>query len=1295
MESGTSASSPGPGASVANKIKSGAKASDGAEVRSAAPSGAPNAGDGAGAGLELSLARFDALFREHRDATPREARGQARAHTRALALLDPDQKRAEMAKMEREKRAAADYRRVSDRLNATAWRHAYEAKQSLSDEIFSINQELISNRAAYIDGACADGVGSVVARQKELLARRELARTAAKMYTQDVAGRGYAKMNRARRSAILEARRRRGRAADEGEEETGTDINACADGTVRAVGDLGSDEAAQAGAREAGGDARNLAWVGSRELAEAAARTRRARLFATLLGEADAASAAGGERAGNGGSAPDDRNALQTGRTALVDVAVGARDPGGLHSTEACGREELGTSSEKRVQVPRAPAEATTREKEREDDPPWKHGEVRVKAEAIETFQEEFQTGGGGAPTTDVVGTGEAGGNSPVVDSAGAAAGGCGSPSVEARLERLRVEAVAEGVERTARDAGLRTGGRAAVDGAEIGGVRWNVSAVGDAGASGCFPLNMRKRMAGDAVKAKKNADTRHAAKSPTGGRGFVSGVGTGEPHRNAAVVDSVGTSGGFSSAEAGRGGLQAKAVDGTAAEVKRRADFARGRRENVRVSGAGLTGGAGAGGVCRSAPVVSGAGAAGGLPSVEDKLRELRAKTVTMVAGTAPRDGAEDERKAGPARVRRAQSLQRSGERSVLRGVGAGEVVFRNAAAVNGTGAAGGFPLVADRLEWLRAKALAEVAERAALDPAGAKRKAGLAPAHHVENLQTGGRGLLGGVGTGEVCRNAAIVGGTGTAGGSPVVEAGPEGLRAMAVADGRGKLARDAAEADRNADRARAGRPENVQLCERPLMNGVGTGEVRRIAAAVGGTGAAGGLPFAEARLEGVRAQAAAAWAERVARDAAEVKRKADLARARREDSLPTVGRALADGVGAGRVHRNAAVAHDPGAGGFPLGEARPEVPRATAVAEVADKADGDVADVKRRADLAWGRHADKLQISERALMRGIGTGEWDRNAGAVGGTGAVGGFMFVEARPEGLRAKAVAEEAERAARDAVEARRKADLALTSQEDNLQAGGSARMDGAPRPQELRPTIFARVAKRMARDAAETKRKAKLARVRRSEKPREGGSSLADSVGTGEAYRNAAFVDITGSGGFPFLVARPEGHRVAAIAEVAETVARDTGEVTISRRADCARSRRAGRNRRHEEKLERRASRDARRLEKLLDRERRTKVRGERLGPPVGIVKSSVRSEEDAVAEEGGGMLAREDVRRDEPVEAVSRLQGEHPSYMPEDEKGMRCFFFFFVEQALCACFFPPQHNTKLSLKYTRLFRS
>ena len=696
--------------------------------------------------------------------------------------------------------------------------------------------------------------------------------------------------------------------------------------------------------------------------------------------------------------------------------------------------------------------------------------------------------------------------------------------------------------------------------------------------------------------------------------------------------------------------------------------------------------------GVYRSALVVGGAGVACGLPSVEDTLRELGTKAVTMVAEVAARDATEDNRKADPGRGRGAESLQTSGDKSVVGGVEACGVVL-NAAAGNGTGAAGGFALVADRLEWLRAKAAAELAERAALDPAGARRKVGLAPARHAENLQTGGRGLMAGVGTvGEVDRNAAVVGGTGTAGGFPVFEAGPDGLRATSVAGRRGRVARDSTEADRNADRLRAGRPEDVPMCERPLMNGVGTGGVRRIAATVDGTGAAGWLPSAEARPKVLRAKAAAEWAEREARDAGEARRKADIARNCQEESSQTAGRALTDGVGTGRAHRNAAVAHGPGAGGFPFGEARPEGPRATAVAEVAERAARDAADVKRRADLARVRHAESPQISERALTTGVGVGEWHRDAAVVGGTGAVGGFMFVEARPKGPRAKAVAEEAERAARDTVEvSRRKADLALAGREDDLQAGGRAPMDGALRPEGLRPTIFAQVAKRMARDAAETKRKAKLARVCDSEKPRVGGDSLADGVGTGEAYRNTAFVGITGSGGFPFLVARPEGLRATTVAKVAERVARDAGEVTVSRRAECARTRRIGRARRREEKLERRASRDARRLEKLVDRESRAKGRGERLGPPVEIVKSSIRSEADAVAEEGGGMLAGEDVRGDEPLEAVSRLQGKHPSYIPEDEKGMH-FFFSSSKHSVLVFFFPAAQHKMIAQMHSSI---
>ncbi|CAM9987999.1 unnamed protein product, partial [Laminaria digitata] len=441
--------------------------------------------------------------------------------------------------------------------------------------------------------------------------------------------------------------------------------------------------------------------------------------------------------------------------------------------------------------------------------------------------------------------------------------------------------------------------------------------------------------------------------------------------------------------------------------------------------------------------------------------------------------------------------------------------------------------------------------------DAAELKRKANLARGRHAEKLQISDRPLMGGVGTGGVYRNAAVVDGTGAAGGIRFVEARPEGRRAMAVAETPAGVARDAAEIKRRYDLARAA--ENLQIAERPLMGGVGTGGVYRNTAVVGGAGAASGFPF-----ERLRETAATEATERATREAAEMKRKADLARARHAENLQISERPLMGGVGAGEANRNAKT---PGgtdaAGGCRFAVARPEGVRATAVAEVPARAARDAAEVQRKADLARARHAENLQISERPLVSSVGTGEICRDAAVVGGAGAADWFPFIEARPGGLRAPAVAGVAERAARDPAEAKRKTDFAPFLQ---------------------------------------------------SEKPQKGGNLLADSVGTDEVYRNAAAVDSTGAGEFPLAGARLDELRAKAAAEVPAKVARDAAE--IERKAERARARRAERTRRHGERLERRASRDARRLQKLRDRESRAKSRGERLGPPVEIMERSVRLE-------------------------------------------------------------------------------
>ena len=101
----------------------------------------------------------------------------------------------------------------------------------------------------------------------------------------------------------------------------------------------------------------------------------------------------------------------------------------------------------------------------------------------------------------------------------------------------------------------------------------------------------------------------------------------------------------------------------------------------------------------------------------------------------------------------------------------------------------------------------------------------------------------------------------------------------------------------------------------------------------------------------------------------------------------------------------------------------------------------------------------------------------------------------------------------------------------------------------------------------------------------------------------TGEMDGEAAVVDGTGAGGFPFVDPKQEELRAKAIVEVVERVAGDA--VEVERKAGLAWARHAETARRRaktQEKMERRASRDAgrdaKRLKKMRDLESRTRSR-------------------------------------------------------------------------------------------------
>ncbi|CAM9988135.1 unnamed protein product, partial [Laminaria digitata] len=281
-----SVSSTGSRAIVAGKETDRANAkNDGAGVISVARSRAPDASDWWNAsncwGLEKPCERYGELYGE-RDPTPRDRRGQARGHVRALALMGPNERRLKVAKIRGEKRAAEGLRGLSSRLNGFASRRASELKQRLSDEMHSIDKQLVANRTSYVNGGCTDGVGSAVAVQKDLMARRKIARAVAELHPWDMA-REFAKRNRARRSALLVARRRRRSCGanesiaikkevieiDRSTAVTNGGVGAPPpDGVGLEDSDEDKDEAGEEEVRARREDARALAWVDSREVEE-------------------------------------------------------------------------------------------------------------------------------------------------------------------------------------------------------------------------------------------------------------------------------------------------------------------------------------------------------------------------------------------------------------------------------------------------------------------------------------------------------------------------------------------------------------------------------------------------------------------------------------------------------------------------------------------------------------------------------------------------------------------------------------------------------------------------------------------------------------------------------------------------------------------------------------------------------------------------------------------------------------------------------------------------------------------
>lgn len=330
---------------------------------------------------------------------------------------------------------------------------------------------------------------------------------------------------------------------------------------------------------------------------------------------------------------------------------------------------------------------------------------------------------------------------------------------------------------------------------------------------------------------------------------------------------------------------------------------------------------------------------------------------------------------------------------KALVGGVGTG-AVGRNAAIVEGVGA-GGVSFGEARLEELRAKPVAEVASRVAM------------------NAVVHPRVVVDGVWTGEVGRNSAMDGAG--AGGFVLTEARLAELRAKAVAEVAERVVRD------RELKARRG----------ALVDDAGSGEMNRNDAVVEGTGAHG-FVFMEVRLEHLRAKAVAEMVGRVAENA----------------EVPPIVRALADGLGPDKVDHSSAVVGGTGARNFPLVAANVAEFRTEAVAEVTGRATWDAAEVNRGAGHARDRHTEELRTCGQALMDGIGTGEMDGSAAAVDVTGA-GGFPFLEPKHEELGTEAVAGIAGRVTRDTAEVQRKTDLAQARRGETQQTDGQAHMGG------------------------------------------------------------------------------------------------------------------------------------------------------------------------------------------------------------------------------------------------------
>lgn len=146
--------------------------------------------------------------------------------------------------------------------------------------------------------------------------------------------------------------------------------------------------------------------------------------------------------------------------------------------------------------------------------------------------------------------------------------------------------------------------------------------------------------------------------------------------------------------------------------------------------------------------------------------------------------------------------------------GTGASKADWR-AAVVGGTGANGLPAAKANTEEELRTKSVAEVAGVISGDAVEIENKANLARARQAENLLTDGQLLMDGTGNIAVDRKTAVVCGTGV-GGRPLVEVKLEERREKVVIGEVGRVAGDAAGAERKPDCARARHAEQILLRE-----------------------------------------------------------------------------------------------------------------------------------------------------------------------------------------------------------------------------------------------------------------------------------------------------------------------------------------------------------------------------------------------------------------------------------------------------------------------------------------------